>query len=412
MTDQMDEDGYAEDYDEMLEEEDDSNSFRRWGIVAGIGVVVLCIGLLVVLWFGRPVFMAPIAQWLASATPSPTQTFPPTATFTQLPTVTATLPPTDMPTSAPPSQPAPEIMAQAITPPALQENFVDNTRAWTGLGANSEFLIQEGSLILRSNQTGQPAVAYCAGDCGPYKDSFYYEASLMDERASDFGYGILYSINDAKNGYYAYKVRPSTGEYGLFKLVDGNWTTLVDWTTIPGLLQPPQANLLGISLQDRNITLYLNGVRLNSIVDESPYNEGRIGFIADQDGVHLFASDVLVYNLVETTPTLTGQALTPVAPPGQPTFTPGLPTPQGKFTPTPTKSGSCPKDTPDKSWILVITNVNQTNKEITINGVKYKVNDAFTSFYLTLDIDYTIELGNKTYEYNITECKIVYLKVK
>jgi len=412
MTDQLDNDGYAEDYDEILEEEDDGNSFRRWGIVAGIGVVVVCVGLLLVLWFGRQVFMAPLAQWLASATPTPTNTLPPTATFTQLPTVTETMLPTDTPTTLPPNQPAPEVMAQAIVPPALQEEFVDNSRAWTGLGANSEFLIQEGSLILRSNQPGQSAVAYCAGDCGPYKDSFYYEAALVDERASEYGYGIIFSINDAKNGYYAYKVRPSTGDYGLFKLVSGNWTPLIDWTKASGLLPSSQANLLGASLQDKNITLFLNGTQLNSVVDETPYSEGRIGFTVDQDGVRLISRDVLVYNLIQTTPVPPGQALTPVAPPGQPTFTPGLPTPSGRFTPTPTKPGSCPRDTPDDSWILVITNVGQSKKDITINGVKYKVEDLVSFFYLNLNTDYTIEIGNKTYEYYVTECKIVYLKVR
>jgi hypothetical protein len=407
MTDQLDNEGYAEDYDEIVEEEYDGSSFRRWGIVAGIGVVVVCVGLLLVLWFGKQVFMAPIAQWLASATPTPTNTLPPTATFTQLPTVTETMPPTDIPPAAPTSQPAPEVMSQVVMPPALQEDFVDNARAWTGLGANSEFLIQEGSLILRSNQTGQSAVAYCAGDCGPFKDSYYYEAAVVDERASDYGYGIIFSINDAKNGYYAYKIRPTTGDYGLFKLVSGSWTPLVDWTKTAGLLPSSQSNTLGASLQDKNITLFLNGAQLKSVIDETPFNEGRIGFTVDQDGVRLITNNVLVYNLLETTPVPPGQALTPVAPPGQPTFTPGFPTPLGKFTPTPTRSGSCPRDTPEDSWILVITNINQDKKEMTINGVKYKIEDTFSSFYLDLDTDYTIEIGNKSYEYNLLQCKIV-----
>jgi len=84
----------------------------------------------------------------------------------------------------------------------------------------------------------------------------------------------------------------------------------------------------------------------------------------------------------------------------------------GKFTPTPTRSGSCPRDTPENSWILVITNMDQDKKQITINGVKSRIEGLISSFYLNLNTDYTIEIGNKTYEYNLTECKIVYLKVK
>jgi hypothetical protein len=128
--------------------------------------------------------------------------------------------------------------------------------------------------------------------------------------------------------------------------------------------------------------------------------------------VRLFARDVLVYNLVQTTPAAPGPALTSVAPPGQPTSSPGLPTPPGRFTPTPTRAGSCPRDTPENSWILVVTNINPGKKEITVNGVKYNVDDFINSFYLTLNTDYTIEVGNKTYEYYVTECKIVYLKVR
>jgi hypothetical protein len=267
-------------------------------------------------------------------------------------------------------------------------------------------------LILKSNQPSQPATAYCAGDCGPYKDSFYYEAELVDERASEFGYGILFSINDAKNGYYAYKIRPSTGDYGLFKLVDGNWTQLIDWTKTTAILPPPKTNILGVSLAEKNILLYLNGSWLASSVDDKPYNEGRIGFIVDQDGVRLIASTVQVYQLRPTTPVPPGQVLTPIAPPGQPTFTPGFPTPVGKFTPTPTAVGSCPKDTPKDTWILVVTNVSTGKNEIIINGVKNPIDGNFASFYLSLNVDYTIQAGNKTYDYNFPVCKIIYIKVK
>ena len=131
-------------------------------------------------------------------------------------------------------------------------------------------------------------MAYCAGDCGPFKDSYYYEAELVDERASEFGYGLIFAINDQRNAYYAYKVRPGTGDYGLFKLVNGSWTPLIDWTKTTALLPPPQTNILGASLQEKNISLFLNGARLNSFLDENPYNEGRIGFMVDQDGVRLF----------------------------------------------------------------------------------------------------------------------------
>lgn len=411
MAKQLENEMYDENGDEY-DEEDESGSFRKWGIIAGIGVAVVCVGLLVVIWFGREVFMAPIAQWMTSATPSPTQTLPPTMTYTPFPTATETQLPAEIATAVPAQQPAPEVMAQVSGPPVLDENFTDNTRAWTGVGDNSEVLIQEGRLVLRSNQPGQPAVVYCAGDCGPYKDAYYYEAEILDERASEFGYGLIFAINDQRNSYYAYKIRATTGDYGLFKLVSGAWTPLIDWTKSPAVLLPPQTNILGVSLQEKNLDLFLNGARLASAVDENPLNEGRIGSMVDQDGVRLYMGNVLVYQLQKTTPTPLGQVPTAVGAPGQPTSTLGPPTPAAKFTATPTTPGSCPKDTPADTWILVVTNVNLAKTEIEINGVTHSITDPNTAFYLSLNTDYTVQAGNKSYDYNFPFCKVVYVKVK
>ena len=82
------------------------------------------------------------------------------------------------------------------------------------------------------------------------------------------------------------------------------------------------------------------------------------------------------------------------------------------FTPTPTRAGNCPRDTPKNTWILVVTNISQGKPEITINGVKSKLEGFITTYYLSLNVDYTVEIGNKTYDYNFAECKIVYLKAK
>jgi hypothetical protein len=409
MTNQLDNEAYQDHGEEYEEEEDEGDSLRRWGIIAGIGVGVLCVGLLVVLWFGKDIFLKPVAEYLASATPTATNTLPPTATHTPFPTPTETQPPAEQPTATPPRQPAPEVIAQVEQPPLLEETFADNTRAWTGVGESSEVLIQENRLILRSGQPGQQGTAYCAGDCGPYKDGYYYEAELLDERASEFGYGLIFAINEQRNSYYAYKVRPATGDYSLYKLSNGAWTPLIDWTKTAPLLAPPQTNILGASLQDKNIVLYLNGVRLAAYEDQNPFNEGRIGFMVDQDGVRLFAGDAKVFQLRSTTPTPPGQV---VVPPGQPTATPGFPTPVTRFTATPTAVGSCPRDTPKDSWILVVTNPSLDKTDIFINGVKTRIEGLVSYFYLNLNANYTIQIGNKTHEYNVPACKIVYLKVK
>jgi len=275
--------------EEYYEEEDDyeEGPFRRWGVVIGIGIGVVCLGLIIILWFGRNTLLKPVAGLLASATPTATMTVPPptpTATFTQAPTLpptaTFTLPP---PTAAP--APASEIMSLVSGPAILDEQFADNGRAWTGVGQDSDFTIQQGALTVRSKTAGLPAMVFCSGACGPYKDFYYYEAELYDERNSEFGHGLVFALNGQKNAYYVYKLRQGSGEYALVKYANGALVPLIDWTAVQGVAPAPQSNVLGVGFAEKTITLYLNGNRINQFTDSNPYAEGQIGFAVDQDGV-------------------------------------------------------------------------------------------------------------------------------
>jgi hypothetical protein len=397
----------VEEYLEDEEEEYEEGAFRRWGLLIGIGIGVVCLGLIVVLWFGRDVFLTPVARLMASETPTSTNTLPPpTATFTAEPSETPTIAATLEPSPTLMRLPAMEIMALVSGPPVVSDPFDNNDLAWTGLGDNSEFTIQEGMMVVRSNQQGKPAMVYCSGNCGPFKDFYYFEAEMYDERASDFGFGLIFALNGQKNAYYAYKIRPATGEYGLFKFQNGNLLPLIDWTASPAVLPAPQPNVLGVSFLEKNIDLYLNGTRINNYNDRNPYNEGQVGFIADQDGVRLMINKATVYELIPRTPEAPQQF--PTAAGATPIVATSTPL---RYTLTPTAPGSCPRTVPSGSWALVVTAVGN-NVKIEINGVVYELKELNTVFYLNLNTNYVVKTSNRTYEYFLTACKVIYIKAK
>ena len=72
--------------------------------------------------------------------------------------------------------------------------FADNARSWSGFGQTSEFLIQENEMQLHSTDADLPGILYCSGNCGPYDDNFYYQAELVEDRASTFGIGLVFRL--------------------------------------------------------------------------------------------------------------------------------------------------------------------------------------------------------------------------
>lgn len=309
-------------------------------------------------------------------------------------------------------------------PPVFAEKFDDNANNWTAWGESTDFTIQEGNLILRSTQAGQQAMVYCAGSCGPYKEYYYYEAEMFDERASNSGIGLVFALNGQKNAYYAYKVRPSTGEYALFKFQNGTLNPLLDWTASPAVLPAPQLNILGVSFLKDTINLFLNGARINTYQDKNPYAEGQIGLLVDQDGARMMANEATVYELVpRTQDPAAGQPPAASPPPGatplpgatQPVFTqPSVPTASGP-TITPTRSGSCPSYVPDGQFLLVITatDINQGRKpQVEINGTVYQLKDLNTPFYLPMNQRVVVQTSGQTQEFFISECRVVYVRTK
>lgn len=423
-----------EEYEETEEYSESTTSpWVRWAIIGGVALVVFCLGMAVVAYLARDAWLTPVVAMFATETPTPTVTPLPTATFTPPPpTPTATLEPTatQLPSPTPMLLPPAEVMSIVEGPPTLNEQFDDNTRNWTGLSQGAEYTIQQGTMVFKSGQAGQPSIVYCVTDCGPYADRYFYQAEMVDEHGSEAGYGLTFGLDPQRNVYYVFAVRPSKTEYGLFKVQSGQIYPLIDWTGSSAILPAPQPNSLGARFLKNKIDLYINSTWVGEKEDKNnTFTSGRVGIFVEKDGVRLLANQAKVFMLMDVTPEPPGTRPTqaaPVQPPVQPpagatgqppAAMPATPIPQAtaRFTPTPTALGACPNNIPAGQWILVITRVTtpgnrQANATVKINGVTYKLTDVNTVFYLYQNTHYDVEIGNKSFEFYESTCKIIYKK--
>lgn len=96
-----------------------------------------------------------------------------------------------------------------------------------------------------------------------------------EDGAEENSYGLLFRVQDRDN-FYRFDIS-SDGYYLLSKFIDGQWTTLVDWTPAPQV--GPETNLLKVSAFGPEITVSVNGQKLTTITDES-IEHGNFGFFA------------------------------------------------------------------------------------------------------------------------------------
>lgn len=386
----------------------EENRFPKWALIAGVVVVFLCLVVLLTLFLARTKLLSVAVSVLASSTPIPSVTLPPTNTLPPPPTETATVVTTPTETLAPTAIPMPpmEIMALVQGSSALDDQFADNSKNWVGVNQTSEVTIQQGQLQLRSSESKKSGVAYCQGDCGPYQDYYYFQSDMVEDRPSTIGLGLVFGMNQARSAFYSFRIRPSSADFSLAKVANGEWNPLIDWTPSPAIKFYPFVNTVGVSYRNGIIDLYVNGQKLASYTDKQPFKSGRIGFSVDTDGVRLLASKVLVYTLNPVTPQ---PAITQASPLQSPVYQ--SPTPGSKYTPTATQVGSCPADVPSGMFVLTVIKTGTKPGKIEINGSSVKVTQGVNVYYLPLKKTQIVIIGNKSYNLYYEICKIIRLRM-
>jgi hypothetical protein len=102
------------------------------------------------------------------------------------------------------------------------------------------------------------------------------EAKLEDGDQKN-SYGILFRFLDREN-FYRFDVS-GDGYYLFSKFIDGEWSTLVDWTQSQFINTGGAANILKVSAFGPEIALWANGQQLATLTDGS-LPHGNFGFFA------------------------------------------------------------------------------------------------------------------------------------
>ncbi|MGB5933984.1 MAG: sugar-binding protein, partial [Anaerolineae bacterium] len=135
--------------------------------------------------------------------------------------------------------------------------------------------------------------------------------------------GVVVRRRDNDNLYMF--VIASDGYYGVWKMVNGEWETLVNWKTSPHISPGQGTNHLTLIGQGPNFSFWVNGEHLVDVTDAS-FAEGDISLVAgtyDEGGVRIHFDNLEVWG--STPPP--GVEASPTPPPGTPTSTPIPPIP-------------------------------------------------------------------------------------
>ncbi len=101
------------------------------------------------------------------------------------------------------------------------------------------------------------------------------EGKLEDGHETN-SYGLLFRFKD-RNNFYRFDIS-GDGYYLFSKFLNGEWVTLVKWTPSEFINKGISAtNIIKVSAFGPNITLWVNGQQLTSVVDDS-INRGTFGF--------------------------------------------------------------------------------------------------------------------------------------
>lgn len=123
------------------------------------------------------------------------------------------------------------------------------------------------------------------------------DAQYVDGPA-DAEYGVIFRQVDADN-YYFFAISRS-GSYGLWRLEDGEWTTMVEWTQTDAIdISEDALNRLGILAEGAQLTLLVNDVALTQLEDET-FASGKVALALgtfDEAGAEVAFDNLDIWNI-------------------------------------------------------------------------------------------------------------------
>jgi len=228
----------------------------------------------------------------------PTTETPPTDTPqpTNTPEPTATPEPSDTP-EPPPSA----IDALNLGSPDASYNFNNKGAFYTYDSPNDKVEIKDGTLQFTIND----AIGYTIWSFSALElEDYYFEINVKmpaDCVGKDRG-GIIFGTPLGETDEGANYQVSCDGNYRLF-IYDGvNTINLVNWASSSEINKGPNSvNRLGVLHKDNKISLYMNGIKLDTITDDTYVGEGRIGVnmgVDNHDNVTIIFDDAAYWTSI------------------------------------------------------------------------------------------------------------------
>jgi hypothetical protein len=165
-------------------------------------------------------------------------------------------------------------------PPAWEDTFDGSSSHWyLGSDSNTNFEIDESQLIMTALE---PAGDQWRVAQPGFLEEFYLEAEFTTGSAcaSKDSYGLLVRAPDQPDSIidsgYVF-VASCDGHYRAYLMQNGNFVSLVNWTSHSGInAGPNQTNRIGVKALGSNFQLYINDA-LVSEFNDSTYESGLFG---------------------------------------------------------------------------------------------------------------------------------------
>ncbi len=235
------------------------------------------------------------------ATNTPTQTpVPLTPQGTPLPTATPTKKPTATATATPTRPPSTSPTPTATAAPGLRtftEDFSDTGSGWfSGTGQDCAFSYDKtagsgtkGNLrdvytisVLTFNE-----ICMAAAPADAQGDGSYQVDAVSNDPSDGSIYGLMFGLDNpndvgGNSQFYVFWVNPAGQQYALQKFDRGTWTDLSGdangaFVSSTAILNGGRVNRLKVRRIGSEILLFVNGIALDLIVDNSFPNNGYVG---------------------------------------------------------------------------------------------------------------------------------------
>jgi hypothetical protein len=227
----------------------------------------------------RPIVLLAAAALLGSSLAcssfsslAPTPTATPSNTPTPKPTRTPTG--TDIPADTPGSEPS----SYLDWPVVLSDSFDDNANKWDLGKADDEYISGDmtlaGGKLTLDVTAKQPVFWWLTPKIESLADVFVVVDVKKISGAESADFGLVFREYDDDH-YYYFSIYPPTQEYQLSMFVDGEWTTLIDWTET-GHIDPYGANRISVLAQGSRITLFIDDTEIGGL-DDATVEEGVVG---------------------------------------------------------------------------------------------------------------------------------------